>query len=142
MGIELFEGLDTKSLANAGVEVEIMKSDGESSGVFITVLGQDSDAYNKIKERQDRARLRALSKGGRGATDLLYNTSKVNEMELICACCLEWRHANGRPLPFKIGAQGDEEQTHKLFTDYPLLYDQLRVAIADRINFTKTPATS
>jgi len=130
-----FAELETKTAANEGVEIEIMKPDGESSGLFIRVLGQDSDAFNKLKERHDRARIRALSKGGRAAVEGMFDVNKNNEMELVCACCLGWRHVNGKPMPFAIG--GDEEDTLEFFIKFPIAYDQVRVGIYDRMNFTK-----
>ena len=136
--VDLFAELDTRAKATEGVEIEIMKPDGETSGIFIKVLGQDSDAYTKIKEKQDRARVRMISKGGRSAVDGMFDTSKTNEMELVTACCLGWRHTNGKGMPFQIGA--DEDATRKFFERYPVVYDQVRVGIADRANFTKVPA--
>ena len=137
-GDDMFAALDTKAKSTEGIEIEIFKPDGEPSGLFIKVRGQDSDEFAKLKERQDRARVRLLSKGGRGAIDGLYDTSKQNEMELIIACCLSWRHENGKSMPFQIGV--DEVATRNFFTRYPVVYDQVRVGINDRANFTTVPA--
>ena len=135
---DMFAGLDTKARSAEGIEVEIMRPDGEPSGLWIKVLGQDSDDFTKLKEKQDRARVRLLSKGGRGAIDGLYDTSKNNEMELVVACCISWRHENGKAMPFQIGV--DETATRNFFTKYPVVYDQVRVGINDRANFTTVPA--
>ena len=135
---DVFAELETRSKASEGVEIEIMKPDGETSGIFVKVLGQDSDAYTKLKEKQDRARVRMISKGGRGAVDGIFDTGKSNEMEIVIACCLSWRHTNGKDMPFQIGA--DEDASRKFFEKYPVVYDQVRVGIADRANFTKVPA--
>ena len=137
---DVFAALDTKAKSSEGVEIEIMKPDGDSSGLFIKVLGQDSDAHVKIKERQDRARVRAISKGGRAAVDGMFDASKSNDMDLAVACCIGWRHVSGKALPFQIGT--DEDATRKFFGDFPIVYDQVRVGIADRMNFTKASAKS
>jgi hypothetical protein len=137
--MDVFAELDTRAKASEGVEIEIFKPDGETSGIFIKVLGQDSDAYTKLKEKQDRARVRLISKGGRGAVDGIYDNSKTYEMELVVACCVSWRHTNGKAMPFRIGEE-DENQTRKFFERYPVVYDQVRVGISDRANFTKVPA--
>ena len=42
-------------------------------------------------------------------------------------------------MPFKIGAASPDE-TQEFFEKYPLVYDQVRVGIHDRMNFTKAPA--
>ena len=137
---DVFAELDTRAKASEGIEIEIFKPDGESSGIFIKVLGQDSDDYTKIKEKQDRARVRMISKGGRGAVDGIFDTGKSNEMEIVIACCLSWRHTNGKNMPFQIGV--NEDASRKFFEKYPVVYDQVRVGIADRANFTRVPAKS
>ena len=137
--VDLFEGLETKTLANEGVEIEIMRADGESSGLWIRVLGADSEQAVRHREKQERQRIRALSKGGRAALDGLYDTGKAAEMELTIACCLGWRHVSGQPMPFQIGSD-EEDKSKKFFKDFPLVYDQVRVGINDRAHFTKGSA--
>lgn len=132
----LLSELETKARSDEGVEIEINKPDGEGSGLFIKILGQDSEEYNRIKEKQDRARMREMSKRGRGALEHLYDSNKSNEMDLAISCVLGWRHSSGNPMPFQIGRDHPEE-TSKFFTDYPIVYDQVRVAINDRMNFTR-----
>ena len=135
----MFDGMETKSRANEGVEVPIMKADGDPSGVYITVLGQDSDVYTKLKDKHDRTRVKTIAKAGRAATDEVYAAAKENEMALTVACCAGWRHENGKPMPFDIGK--DEDATVDFFKKYPLVYDQVRVAIHDRMTFTRASAT-
>lgn len=130
---------DTKTKANEGIEIEIMTPGGNSSGLFIRVLGADSDSYSKIKDRQDRARVRLLAKGGRQAIDSLYDNSKENDLELIVACTLGWHLASGQPLPFDIGQ--DTKQAVMFYNRYPQVQNQVRMGINDPANFTKASAT-
>lgn len=131
-----FDELDTKTAADAGVEVEIMKADGDSSGMFIKVLGTDSGAYAKLRERFDRARIKQISKQGRHAVDTLFDQSKSQDLELAAECTVSWRHVS-KEMPFDVK---DKDQLVDFYAKYPLVYDQVRVAMNDRALFTKESA--
>lgn len=133
-----FGQFDTKTKANDGFDVEIMKADGESSGLFIRVLGQDSEIYNALMDKQNKQRTTKLAKLGRAAIKDLYDDSKENDMSLMVACTLGWTHVNGLPMPFDIGK--DKENAMKFYRGYPMVYDQVRTAMADRSNFMKASA--
>lgn len=131
---------DTKTKANEGIEIEIFKPDGDTSGLFIRVLGADSEKYTKLKEQHDRARVRMLSKGGRNAVDNLYDHTKDHDVDLVVACTIGWRHASGDDMPFDIGA--DVKKAREFYTTYPRVLDQVRSGIHDPANFTQARANS
>jgi len=136
-----FEEFETKDKSNQGFEVAINNAFGEPSGLFITVLGVDSDAYVALKEKHDRARVKKMAKLGRGAIEQLYDDSKNNDIELLVACTLSWRHASKDNMPFAIGPSSPEE-TKAFYTKYPLVAEQVRVGMSDRANFTPASANS
>lgn len=135
---DMFAAIDTKELSDEGIDVAIMKPDGEPTGLMIHVLGADSDVYERVKDKQDRMRMRALSAKGRAAIDGIFDLTRENEMEITVACCTGWRHESGAALPFDMGT--DKAMARQFFERYRIAYDQVRVAIHDRANFTKTPA--
>lgn len=133
-----FDVLDTKTAAEAGFEVEILKPDGEASGVYITVLGTDSSVYQKLREKFERHRIKTMAKSGRNAIDSLYDAGKDQDFHLVAACTTAWRHEK-MDMPFDVS---DKEELVAFYKQYPLVFDQVRVAMADRSNFTKAAANS
>jgi hypothetical protein len=136
-----FDEFETKDKSNAGYEVTINNAFGEPSGLFITVLGVDSDAYVNLKEKHDRNRIKKMAKKGRGAVEELYDDAKGNDLELLVACTLSWRHASGDKMPFDIGPSSPAE-TKEFYAKYPLVAEQVRVGMTDRANFTPASANS
>lgn len=128
-----FEELDTKTVADLGYEVEITKADGEPTGMFIKVLGTDSNVYQKLREKFDRARIKMMAKSGRNAVDSLYDSAKNHDLEMVAACTVSWRHEK-MEMPF---SADDKDQLVDFYNKYPLVYDQVRVAMNDRTNFIK-----
>lgn len=131
-----FDDLDTKTAAETGVEVEILKADGDSSGMWITVLGVDSSQFQKLRDKFDRIRVRQMAKAGRNAVDAIYNSAKDNDYELIAECTVGWRHES-MDMPFDVS---DKDALVGFYKKYPLVYDQVRVAVNDRALFTKGSA--
>lgn len=128
-----FDAFDTKTLADAGVEVEILNASGDSTGVFITVLGVDSNQYQKMRERFDRARIKQMQKNNRNVVDSLYDNAKQHDLEMTAECTIAWRHVS-QQMPFDVS---DKEQLISFYSSYPLVYDQVRTSMNDRVNFTK-----
>ena len=133
-----FDDLDTKTAAEAGVEVEILKADGDTSGLWITVLGIDSSQYQKLRDKFDRIRVRQMAKAGKNAVDAIYSAAKDNDFELIAECTVGWRHES-KDMPFDVT---DKDKLVEFYKKYPLVYDQVRVAVNDRALFTKGSAKS
>lgn len=133
-----FDDFDTKTKANEGIELKLRRADGEDSGLRIRVLGSDSESFTTLKEKHDRKRIKTMRRLGPAATDILLDAGQNDSMDLTVACCLSWRHENGKPMPFELGTNVD--MTKKLFKDYPLIYDQVQAGIFDRTNFTKASA--
>lgn len=136
---ELGAGMETKIGANEGFDLKINRADGDFSGLSIRILGIDSNAYQSLKEQLDRKRVKLLSKMGRSGVDQLYDHSKNDEMELTLLCLLGWSHINGKAMPFDIGT--DKASAKNFLLAYPVVHDQVRLGIADRMNFTKASAS-
>ena len=129
---------DTKTKANEGIELKIYKPDGEFSGLYIRVLGSDSDQYQKLKRKQEKQRVKVLSRGGRDAVENLYEVDDINAIDLVVAATLGWRHENGKPMPFDIGA--DRKSAKAFYQQYPVAYNQVKYGISNPENFMKVSA--
>lgn len=131
-----FDQFDTKTAAETGHEFNVLKPDGDESDLFITVLGSDSTTATKLKERYDRNRLRQMAKSGGGnrAADMIYESAKTQDVELLAACTLSWRLGNGDEMPFPAT---DKEQLEQFYQKYPSIADQVRAVIGDRSLFIR-----
>jgi hypothetical protein len=133
-----FDIFDTSTKANEGVEIAINRADGEPSGLFITVKGMDSEEYRHEQDVQARRRMKKIAQKGRAATDAIADDTRENSLDLVVTCSASWRHESGAPMPFDIGK--DKAKARAFYEKYPLVWDQVQVAIADRVNFTKASA--
>ena len=127
MDIKLF---DTKAKSESGVDIELRDlRTGKGSGVFITVIGTDSDRFAELSAECARRISQILADTGQQEL----NRDQMNKMsiELLAGCTLGWRglEANGEPMAFSTDA------ARWLYTDYPAIREQINVAIADRKNF-------
>jgi|SRR3974390_307643 len=128
-----FSEFDTKTMADAGIEIEINNAAGDPTGLFFKVLGTDSSQYQKLKTTHERARVKKLAKGGKTVIDTVYDDARDNDVELVCACTIDWHSTKG-DMPFPAS---DKDKLAEFYLKYPLVLDQVRVAIVDRANFTK-----
>lgn len=125
--------LDTVAGANKGFDVKIYHPGTLADlGITITVLGKDSDEFQKISRRQQKKRLDRISKGGfRGATSLSSEETEKDGIELLAACTTGWTGVviKGEDVPFSIDNAVD------LYSKFPWIKEQVDTAIGDRANF-------
>jgi uncharacterized membrane protein YcgQ (UPF0703/DUF1980 family) len=138
--------LDTKTAANEGCEFEVQHpATLDGTGLLITVLGEDSEAYRKITHHQQQRRLkRALAsrKGSAGANDALEDLDD-DQLEILAACTKAWRmkddsdvKLDGKPLPCTA------ENARALYERFPVIRAQAERTLLDRANFTQRSASS
>jgi len=121
--------LDTKTASNAGAEVQITDAAGQLTDIFITVVGIDSDEFRKAEKEMQNRRLKHAQRGGKKSI-----TAEILEDEMIerlARCTTGWRGLtdNGKEVVFSY------DKAKELYTDLPLLRDQVEEFIGDRENF-------
>ncbi|MDD4390195.1 MAG: hypothetical protein PHW03_05265 [Eubacteriales bacterium] len=152
MNIDL-ASLDTVQGSNAGFEVSIYNpATNEDLGVFITVLGKDSDEFQKVSRAQQKKRMAKMSKGGFRSNNMTLSPEEIEAegISLLAAVSKKWRTAavkegevitepekdtiliDGKELPFSIA---NAEMIYKRF---PWIKEQVDTAVGDRANFIKT----
>ena len=122
---------DTKTKANAGVEVELTSPRTfEGTGVFITVHGTDSDQFRKASAEMARRTLE-LSQAGGGKVD----QEQRDELQanLLAACTSGWRglEDDGKEIPFA------KAKAAQIYLSHPVIREQVDSAIANRQAFLK-----
>jgi len=137
--------IDTVKAANKGFDVELYHpSTEEDTGIFITVLGKDSDEFQKISRQQNKKRIDRMTKNGFRPNKATPSQEELdaNGLELLAACTIGWKTIdgdeekdtilfNGEELNFSVGA------AKKLYTERPWVKEQVDIAIGDRANFIK-----
>lgn len=131
---------DVQSPANAGAEIELV-FEGDPLGVFITILGQYSDAYVKhVRRTANKNIKRAQHIRQRGKQDDVVTIEKLDESstELLVLCTVSWRTGDK---PFlKIGNEELEctpENAEKVYTNPKIAWirSQVDEGITDIGNF-------
>lgn len=126
---------DTKTKANQGVPMELRDLDGEvcmqdnGDPVTILLLGIDSDKYQKIESKVADERLKSSMSGGR----MKLKSAELTEgrIKLLTACTVGWDGITegGEPL------ECSQQNVERVYTDYPLIREQVNTFINDRSNF-------
>lgn len=133
------EGIDTKTLSEAGVDVVIKKlnssepllaANGEP--VSIKVLGPDSGKYRTLSRAQIRKRLAKRAAGETEITEADMDETDRDAIEMMAGCTVGWKNVldkAGKPIPCTV------ENAIKLYTYYPVLREQVDLFISERSNF-------
>jgi hypothetical protein len=137
--------LDSVSAANEGVEVELVNpKTGAGTGIFVRILGSDSDVFRKKTQEQQQRRMSRLFKGGRMNPNS-YSSSEAERdaIDLLAACTKSWRRASGEGESATLLVKGEElsctpENAKRLYSTFPWIKEQLDEAISDRANFLKS----
>ena len=128
---------DTVSACNKGVRVELLTPTGENSGIFISVLGRDSDVYKTYEREQRDYMNRKIVIARKRGQDLRLDTAEMSEekeIELLARLTTGWENmpsfdGNGL-LDFS------KENAALLYVKYPAIRRQMDDASGDMQNFT------
>ena len=128
-----FTKLDVTTAANAGAVMQVTHpSTGDDlEGTTITLLGQDSDIYQKeIKKRAEQS---LNGRGGRNKkVDL--DDAKLKGAELLARLTTGWTGiAEG-----KTDVECNFENCVKMYLKYPWLREQVEAFIVERGNFMRS----
>lgn len=136
-GMDL-QALDTLALSNRGIEITIFnpKTD-EDTDIKIRILGQDSDEYRKWQRKSAAQNmdtiLRQATGGGkkREAQETMIETAEERIPEQLAATTLGWSGVirDGAEFPYS------RANAIWLYTNYPLVRDQVLAAQRERSNF-------
>lgn len=87
--------LDSIDAMNKGVEIELVHpTTGAKLGIFVTVLGQDSDVFrDAIREKEDEGRRRAAmaSRTGQDVPVITSEQLEAQATDMLCLCTVGWR---------------------------------------------------
>ena len=131
--------LDTIKGSNAGFEVSIYNpSTNEDLGLFITVLGKDSDEFQRVSRAQQKKRMAKLTKGGFRNPSVPVEEIEQDSIALLAACTKSWMQ-DGKPTITmdKKELEFSVDNAIALYERFPWIKEQVDVAIGDRANFIK-----
>jgi len=126
--------LDTAAMSNEGIDVRIYNPKTQAeTGIVIHILGQDSDAFKGVQRLQQARSLNAALKTGPRREERMVDVSEDNVPELLAASTVSWSGMK------KDGADFPCNKANALFvyTNYPIIRDQVLEAQRDRANFLK-----
>lgn len=121
---------DTRTKANDGVEMELrLIKGGSPSGVFLKLLGRDSDEFRSAMEDNSRT---ITERVAAGMPSLTQEQRSDMECELLSRCTTGWRNLEekGAPLVFS------RSEAKRVYAQYPAIMEQANIFIGDRANFT------
>lgn len=127
--------IDTKARSEKGVAMQVKTLSGapllnsKRDGVFLTLLGPDSDTYRALYRSQVRksVELRAAGKEPDAAEE------EKGLIDFLVALTTGWEgmlDKAGEPIPFSA------EAARELYTRFPVIRDQADTFSASRANFT------
>lgn len=128
--------MDTVKGSNEGFEVRIYHpGTNEDLDISITVLGKDSDAFQKVSRSQNKKRMAKLQKGGfRGSASVPVEEIEQDNIDLLAACTIGWSGViiEGKEIPFTV------DNAAMVYGRFPWIKEQVDTAIGDRANFIKS----
>jgi hypothetical protein len=130
---------DTVSACNSGAKIELLKPNGDGSGIFISVLGRDSDVYKTFEREQRDSMNRKIMLARKRGQDIRLDSAEMTEekeIELLARLTTGWENVpafDGQGLlPFS------KDNAIALYTKYPSIRRQMDDASGDMQNFIKS----
>jgi len=133
-GLDL-AALDTKKGAEEGFQLELRHPTTKKPlGIWIHVLGSDSDAYRAHMDEVERQISKAVIDERR--TDFTHEEKQAREIEHLIAVTRGWSDnitLDGAKLSFS------QDAARKLYARFRWIREQLDKAVHDRANFLPSP---
>ena len=127
--------IDTVKGSNEGFNVRIFHpGTNEDLDISITVLGKDSDAFQKVSRAQNKKRMAKMQKGGfRNVSPVPIEEIEQDGIALLAACTTGWTGViiEGKEVAFST------DNAVMVYERFPWIKEQIDVAIGDRANFIK-----
>jgi hypothetical protein len=119
-------------LADEGAVMQVVHPDTEEpiEGMTITLLGQDSNVYEKISLKRSQAALARISKGKK-AVDMDAQQVQANMLNDLVALTVDWTgfELDGKAL------KPTPENVQNVYTGWKFIREQAQEFVADRANF-------
>jgi len=136
-GLDL-AALDTKKGAEEGFQLELRHpKSGDPIGIWIRVLGADSDTYQELLRELERRHAEILKRNMRAS--LSAEERRAEALELLAAATRGWSDkmiVDGSMLGFSPDA------ARKLYARFPWIREQVDAGVHDRGNFLPGNGTS
>lgn len=119
----------TRTPANQGTEIELLDVNDQPSGHSLTILGTDSDAFQKAQFESKQKIIQAMKDN----RDVSFEEATDTARELVASLVSGWTFKDeaGEPLPCT------KENVVAFLTEAPQVQAQIDAAAADKKNFTK-----
>lgn len=135
--------LDTVAGSSKGFELQLFHPGTQADlGMFITVLGRDSEEFKKVSAEHNRRRVAKAQKSGAARLTLSLEEVEAESVDLLVACTKSWRQQDKDTPEGKatLTLQGEELEctranAEKLYKKYPWIREQVDQAVVDRANF-------
>lgn len=128
------DNFDTRKRAEQGFELQLVDAKNLPAPEFITVQGVDSEAYQRAQDDRSRRQIKAAERTGKAT--MTPEEMKAAVMEQTVAVTVSWRGDKLGKVPFSKKAAED------LYTKFPVIFEQVKAAVADRANFSQGGSTS
>lgn len=137
--------LDTVSACDAGAEIELRHPiTNVGLGVFISIIGKDSAAFNDYLRQSVNDDLRkAHSSRGKADEVPTIEKSEQRNIEILTVCTTGWRWSDKPVFPLQKAGKSIEElpftvaNVKRVYTELPAARKQVDEAIGDLGNFIK-----
>lgn len=132
--------IDTVKGSNEGFDVQIYHpGTNEDLGITITILGKDSDEFQKVSRAQSKKRIQKMSKGGFRNTNVPLEEIESDSIDLLASCTRGWKQDD----KLTITVDGKEiacskENAGMLYERFPWIKEQVDTAMGDRANFIRS----
>lgn len=132
--------IDTVKGSNEGFDVQIYHpGTNEDLGITITILGKDSDEFQKVSRAQSKRRIQKMSKGGFRNMNTPLEEIEADALDLLASCTKGWKQDNkptitmdGKEVAFS------RENAVMLYERFPWIKEQVDTAMGDRANFIRS----
>jgi hypothetical protein len=139
------DALDVVPGANAGHEFEVVDAQGNGLGIFLTILGRDSEEYQKRLDAVQQARIEKMFKNGqiRASGFTTPAQDRAKQCEMLAAATKSWRtvQADGSSAP-TVTWRGQVydctfDNAKTLYAGIPPFREQAQEVVDTRANFIK-----
>ena len=125
--------IDTVKGSNEGFDVQIYHpGTNEDLEISISVLGKDSNAFQKVSRAQNKKRMTKMQKGGfRNVATVPIEEIEQDGIDLLAACTTGWTGImiDGKEIAFS------KDNAVMIYERFPWVKEQVDTAIGDRANF-------
>lgn len=128
---------DTVSACNKGARIELLTPTGDGSGIFISILGRDSDVYKSYEREQRDYMNRKIMLARKRGQDLRLDSAEMSEekeIELLAKLTTGWE--NMPSFDGKGQLEFNANNAALLYTKFPAIRRQMDDASGDMQNFT------